>query len=70
MNGINHLGELDSRPLHLCPVDLRKLYDSIQFDPVARYAHLRDFYHDAGFEDEAAWSDRQLSQLAGSTVPR
>src|SRR5579859_1820336 len=66
MNGVNHLGELDAHPLHLCPVDLRKLYDSIQFDPMARYAHLRDFYHGAGLTAEAAWSEKQLARLADS----
>ena len=64
MNGVDHLAELDSRPLHFCPVDLRKFYDSTQFDPVARYAHLRDFFREAGFADEAAWIDRQLARVA------
>jgi archaemetzincin len=32
MNGSNHLGESDARPLYLCPVDLRKLQWSIGFD--------------------------------------
>jgi len=41
-------------------VDLRELYASIQFDPVARYAHLRDFYREAGFQDEAHWIEAQL----------
>ena len=64
MNGTNHLGETDASPLHLCPVDLRKLLVSIQFDPVARYAHLRDFCREAGFTDEAAWIDGQLARVA------
>jgi archaemetzincin len=37
MNGSNHLAESDRRPLHLCPVCLRKLQWSIGFDVVARY---------------------------------
>lgn len=32
MNGSNHLGEADARPLHLCPVDLRKLNGKHQID--------------------------------------
>lgn len=63
MNGTNSLAETDSRPLHLCPVDLRKLYESIRFDPVARYAHLRDFCRDAGIKDEAEWIEGQLRKL-------
>ena len=66
MNGSNHLAEDDSTPLHLCPVDLRKLYVSIKFDPVARYAHLRDFFHEAGFKDEADWTAKQLQKAAGA----
>jgi len=60
MNGSNHLTEDDGTPLYLCPVDLRKLYASIKFDPVARYAHLRELYHDVGFYDEAKWIEKQL----------
>ena len=46
MNGSNHLEEADARPLHLCPVHLRKLQWSIGFDATARYRHLVEF--DAG----------------------
>ncbi len=60
MNGSNHLAEADARPLHLCPVDLRKLQWSVGFDVVERYRRLRDFHRQAGFEDEARWLDRRL----------
>ena len=66
MNGSNSLPETDSRPLRLCPVDLKKLYESARFDPGARYAHLRDFCREAGFDDEAGWIDSQLAKLSGS----
>jgi len=73
MNGSNHLQEADARPLHLCPVDLRKLQWSIGFDVVERYRGLRDFYRQAGFEDEAAWLDRRIrfleSNRAGGKMP-
>jgi archaemetzincin len=62
MNGSNHIAESDERPLHLCPVDLHKLYDSIGFDLMARYAHLRDFCREVGFNDEAHWIDMQLKR--------
>jgi archaemetzincin len=64
MNGSNHLEESDARPLHLCPVDLRKLQWSIGFNAVERYRRLRDFHRQAGFEDEAQWLDRRLRHLA------
>ena len=68
MNGSNHLQEADARPLHLCPVDLRKLQWSIRFDVVERYRGLRDFYRQAGFKDEATWLDRRI-QFLGKNAP-
>lgn len=56
MNGSNHMAESDSRPLHLCPVDLRKLYRSIGFDPRERYLDLARFYDEVGFDAEAKWA--------------
>lgn len=64
MNGSNHLAEADARPLHLCPVDLRKLQWSIGFDVVERYRHLADFQRQAGFEDEAHWLDKRIHFIA------
>jgi archaemetzincin len=67
MNGSNHMTESDARSMHLCPVDLRKLYDSIRFDPLDRYGHLKEFYQKVGFKDEAVWIDAQLARVAGKT---
>jgi archaemetzincin len=64
MNGSNHMDELDSSPLHLCPLDLRKLYASISLDLVGRYAHLAHFFRSVGFTDEAVWTETQLTQVA------
>jgi archaemetzincin len=58
MNGSNHLAESDARPLHPCPVDLRKLQHSIGFDVADRYRRLRTFAEDAGLTDEARWARR------------
>jgi archaemetzincin len=63
MNGSNHLQEADARPLHLCPVDLRKLQWAMGFDVVERYRRLREFHKAAGFEDEAAWVDARLRAI-------
>jgi archaemetzincin len=57
------LQESDARPLHLCPVCLRKLQWSIEFDVVKHYEHLHQFCQRAGFEDEAAWIARRLKEL-------
>jgi archaemetzincin len=60
MNGSNHLAESDERPLHLCPVDLRKLQWNIGFDIVERYRRLLRFHAEAGFDDEARWLERRI----------
>jgi archaemetzincin len=64
MNGSNHLVESDRRPLHLCPVCLRKLQWSIGFDVVERYASLERVARQANFMDEAEWLSRQLRRLS------
>jgi archaemetzincin len=60
LNGSNHLAESDERPLHLCPVDLRKLQWNIGFDIVERYRRLLRFYTESGFDDEARWVERRI----------
>ncbi len=63
MNGSNHLAESDSRPLELCPIDLRKLQSSVGFDVAERYRRVQDFDRTAGFDDAARWIDRRLSLI-------
>jgi archaemetzincin len=64
MNGSNHLTESDARPLHLCPVCLRKLHHSIGFDPVDRYQQLHGFYQRVGFKDAAIWLENRLQTIS------
>lgn len=66
LNGSNHLRESDARPLHLCPVCLRKLQYSIGFDVVTRYRRLQRVSQQCGFADEARWLARRLRKLEGS----
>ncbi len=63
MNGSNHLGESDARPLHLCPVDLRKLQESVGFDIVDRYLRLHEFSKTAGFDEEAKWLAKRIERI-------
>lgn len=63
MNGSNNLPESDARPLHLCPVDLRKLQYSTDFDVAARYQDLLAFTEDVGFTDESRWLATQLLHI-------
>ncbi len=63
MNGYNHLQESDRRPLHLCPVCLRKLQFSVGFDIAKRYQDLATFDRESGFADEARWLTRRLAEI-------
>ena len=62
--GSNHQAEADSRPLHPCPVCLRKLHAAIKFDPAARESELAKIYRGVGFPDEAEWSERRARWIA------
>jgi archaemetzincin len=66
MNGSNHLAESDARPMHLCPVCLRKLHHAIGFDLVQRYQAIFYFSRQAGFDREARWVRRRLEHILGS----
>ena len=66
LNGSNHLKESDLRPMHLCPVCLRKLQYSIGFDVIARYRDLYHFYKKTGFDDEAGWVGGRLEWIVGA----
>jgi archaemetzincin len=66
VNGSNHLAEADARPMHLCPVDLRKLQWSVGFDVIERYRRLRDVCQRAGFTDEVRWCEREIARCAKS----
>ena len=57
--GSNHQAEADSRPLHPCPVCLRKLHSAIEFDPAVREEQLAKVLGELGIDDEAAWSQRR-----------
>lgn len=64
LNGSNHLEESDSRPLHLCPVCLRKLHFSIGFDIERRYKDLLFFYRQHNFNEEAEWISKRWQRIA------
>jgi archaemetzincin len=63
MNGSNHLAESDRRPLHLCPVCLRKLQWSIGFDVLKRYGALERVTRADDFTDEADWLSHRIKIL-------
>lgn len=65
MSGSNHLEESESKPGHLCPVDLRKLHLVCKFDPVVRYQKLLAFYKTYGelFSKEIEWISKMLAYI-------
>jgi len=63
MNGSNHMDEFDAQPMHLCPVDLRKLHWSVGFDVRERYRRLLAFSTRAGFRDETDWLRARLQAI-------
>ena len=65
VNGSNNLDENDSRPLHVCPVCLRKLHASIGFDPIERDRNLLPIYRRLGLERDADWLERRLQSVGG-----
>ncbi len=64
MNGSNSLAESDRRPIHLCPVCLRKLQWNRGFDVLARYRALAAFYDRQGLADEAAWVRNRVAGVS------
>jgi archaemetzincin len=65
MCGSNHMAEADARPMHLCPVDLRKLQRAVGFDVVKRYEGLRDFWKANGDAGEVTWLAGRIEGIRG-----
>lgn len=68
MNGHNHEAEGARGPLHLCPVDLRKLHLSHPFDPAERLRQLAAVDRELGLTDEARWLERRLAWVETGRV--
>jgi archaemetzincin len=64
MNGSGHLNEDFRQPMHLCPVDLRKLAHLCGYDITQRYRNLLQFYQENGLSEEADWVVRRLDFIA------
>jgi archaemetzincin len=64
MNGSNHQEERDARPLHLCPVCLRKLCWNLQSEPVAYLTKLKDFCEKNSLSPEHQWYEQAIAALS------
>jgi archaemetzincin len=60
MNGANHEVEMDQQPLYLCPVCLRKLYSTLQFDVRHMYETFVNLCEKYGLEEERIWYRKRL----------
>lgn len=63
MAGSNNLRELDSHPMHLCPVCLSKLHYNLKFDPVKRFEDLAVFWKNRGENERATFYYRSAKRL-------
>ncbi|AWV89446.1 archaemetzincin [Bradymonas sediminis] len=63
LNGSNYLDESDRRPIHLCPVCLRKLHWSADLDPAQRYFELDKAYQMLGFRDSAEFVRARVRRM-------
>ena len=64
MNGSNRREESDRRPLHPCPVCLRKLCWNLQVEPVPYLRRLEAFCREHSLE-EAGWYARAAEVVSG-----
>lgn len=60
MDGSNSLDESDRHPLHLCPVDLRKVLWNTGDNRDDRYRRLYALYRDWGLTSESDWVAHRL----------
>lgn len=63
MNGIADLAELDTTPLRLCPLCLRKLHIVTDLDPRARDLDLLRVFAELGVAEEAQWLAARAERL-------
>jgi archaemetzincin len=64
MNGSNHQEERDARPLHLCPVCLRKLCWNLRVEPVPYLMRMNTFCQQNGLDPESIWYERATAAMA------
>jgi archaemetzincin len=64
MNGSNHQGERDAKPLHLCPVCLWKLCWNLQVEPLPYLRKLEAFCQQNRLDPESRWYEGAIAALA------
>ena len=69
MNGSNHQEERDRRPLHLCPVCLRKLCWNLQAEPIPYLTKLKAFCRTQGLDPKPSGTSRRLRRWPIEGLP-
>jgi archaemetzincin len=64
MNGSNHLGEMDARPMAFCPECAAKAWWACALEPLAWFESLASFAGEQGLSDEAAFWTRSAWAVA------
>ena len=54
-----------ARPLHLCPVCLRKLCWNLQVEPVTYLMKMKAFCEQNGLDPERVWYEKAIAALVG-----
>lgn len=67
MNGSNHLGETDRRPLDACPECMAKVCHATGYDPRRRYERLAQFCRARGFTAEQHFFEASLRALGAKS---
>ncbi|CAF1273972.1 unnamed protein product [Rotaria sordida] len=64
MNGANHAVEMDQQPLFVCPVCLRKLQSSLQFNIEQMYRKFADLCETHNLDCERDWYRKRLDCIS------
>ncbi len=68
MNGSNSMSESDSKPVYLCPVDLKKICWNFKINKADRFNDLKSFWAEIGFKENSEFYDWNLSLLNSQSL--
>lgn len=64
MQGSGHLEEDFRQPMHLCPIDLRKLQVCLAFEIIEQHQALLSYYKKHNLEEEYQWMETRLQKIS------
>jgi archaemetzincin len=66
MNGSNHQAERDAKPLHLCPVCLRKVCWNLEVEPLPYLKKIKAFCRKNDLDPERVWYGKVIAALVSA----